>query len=129
MLVYGVFSPMATLAPSNCTSPNCPNVVTFGRFCDEHRRKAKRPRMRGTAAQRGYGYRWRRLRRRVLAEQPLCTDPFNLHSEDNRTEIATDVDHIVPRADGGTDERGNLQPLCHSCHSRKTAQAQTGRGR
>jgi 5-methylcytosine-specific restriction protein A len=31
------------------------------------------------------------------------------------------VDHIVPKAHGGTDDSGNLQTLCRSCHSSKTA--------
>ncbi|WP_366141808.1 HNH endonuclease signature motif containing protein, partial [Propionivibrio sp.] len=34
---------------------------------------------------------------------------------------ATDVDHIVPIRRGGTNKHENLQPLCHACHSRKTA--------
>ena len=34
---------------------------------------------------------------------------------------ATDVDHIVPIADGGAPlDQANLQSLCHECHSRKT---------
>ncbi|MCA1971248.1 MAG: HNH endonuclease [Caenispirillum sp.] len=33
---------------------------------------------------------------------------------------ATHVDHIVPRADGGTDDFSNLQLLHHGCHSAKT---------
>ena len=31
-----------------------------------------------------------------------------------------DVDHIVPRADGGSDEDSNLQVLCLHCHRVKT---------
>ena len=34
---------------------------------------------------------------------------------------ATDVDHIVPLTQGGGNEWTNLQALCKSCHSRKTA--------
>jgi 5-methylcytosine-specific restriction endonuclease McrA len=31
-----------------------------------------------------------------------------------------DVDHIVPRSRGGTDNIENLQTLCRNCHRRKT---------
>ncbi|MGZ6536385.1 MAG: HNH endonuclease [Actinomycetota bacterium] len=36
-------------------------------------------------------------------------------------EPATEVDHITPQRIGGTNDRANLQALCHRCHSRKTA--------
>lgn len=35
-------------------------------------------------------------------------------------EGAADVDHIVPLADGGTDDEENLQVLCKCCHGLKT---------
>jgi 5-methylcytosine-specific restriction endonuclease McrA len=34
---------------------------------------------------------------------------------------ASDVDHIVPREEGGADDLANLQSLCHSHHSAKTS--------
>jgi 5-methylcytosine-specific restriction endonuclease McrA len=34
---------------------------------------------------------------------------------------STDVDHIVPKEQGGTDDEENLQGACHACHSWKTA--------
>ncbi|MDK1339207.1 HNH endonuclease, partial [Cronobacter sakazakii] len=34
---------------------------------------------------------------------------------------ATTVDHIKPKAHGGTDEDSNLRSLCCPCHKRKTA--------
>jgi 5-methylcytosine-specific restriction enzyme A len=35
-------------------------------------------------------------------------------------EVATIRDHIVPLAEGGTDDDLNSQPLCAACHRRKT---------
>jgi 5-methylcytosine-specific restriction enzyme A len=38
------------------------------------------------------------------------------------------VDHVVPLKDGGARfDRANLQPLCVSCHNRKTARETAGR--
>lgn len=71
---------------------------------------------RGTAAQRGYDRRWRRLRLMYLREHPLCVECLAA----GRTVAATDVDHIVAKRDGGSDDYTNLQALCHSCHSKKT---------
>lgn len=61
------------------------------------------------------GAAWQRLRTSVLAGEPLCRD---CASRSIVTE-ATDVDH----RDGnpGNNDPDNLQPLCHSCHSIKTA--------
>jgi len=34
---------------------------------------------------------------------------------------ASEVDHIVAKGDGGTDDPTNLQALCRRCHEEKTA--------
>ena len=61
--------------------------------------------------------RWRRLRLQLLRAEPLCRSCRRA----GKIVAATDVDHIQPVADGGMPwDCNNLQPLCHSCHSKKT---------
>ena len=78
----------------------------------------------GSAASRGYGQRWKRLRDYIIAKEPYCR-----HCRARKVfTMATTVDHIVPKVSGGTDDEANLQPLCESCHKHKTAiDAQAGR--
>jgi 5-methylcytosine-specific restriction protein A len=80
---------------------------------------------RGSSAARGYGAAWQRIRESVLLNEPLCRECC-LHGI---TTAATEVDHIRAKAAGGTDDRDNLQPLCKTCHSRKTAREDGGYGR
>ena len=87
----------------------------------EHaRNSANYNRRRGSAAARGYGARWRLLRRMVLNRDPMCA---------HCGAAATDVDHIIPRRAGGADTFANLQSLCKACHSRKTARRDGAFGR
>lgn len=108
-----------------CAFPGCPALVRepWERYCDEHRAQVQRryDRERGSSAARGYGARWQKLRAMVLRRHPLCADPFGVHAERGEAVVATEVDHIVPLSRGGTNAMDNLQPLCKSCHSRKTA--------
>jgi len=39
----------------------------------------------------------------------------------NRITPATEVDHIVGKAQGGTDAADNLEAICKACHQAKTA--------
>jgi 5-methylcytosine-specific restriction protein A len=114
-------------APRSCASPGCPGLVSRdqGSHCANHQPPTAAPRSlgrpardeRGSASSRGYGVAWRRLRLTILAAEPLC----RACAAQGRTRGATDVDHIVPLARGGTNARENLQPLCHECHGSKTA--------
>lgn len=96
-----------------------PKLRRFGQE-QARQRAAAHERQRGSAASRGYGRRWRRLRKRFLDRHPLCQD---CHAH-GWLVGATDVDHIVPKRRGGTDDESNLQALCHRCHSRKTAKGE-----
>jgi len=75
-------------------------------------------RLRGGAAVRGYDRKWREARAAFLRRNPLCLECFT----EGKLEPATVVDHIIPhRGDSKLfwDQR-NWQPLCKSCHDRKT---------
>ena len=65
--------------------------------------------------------RWRRLKARVLMERPLCEACAGITP-------SAHVDHIIPRDKGGAlYDVANLQALCVSCHSAKTACDKVGR--
>lgn len=70
-----------------------------------------------TRQQRGYGRDHERMRERVLLEEPLCRECLKR----NLVVATTIADHIVPKAEGGSDDRENYQGLCSPCSSAKTA--------
>jgi 5-methylcytosine-specific restriction protein A len=112
------------LALRHCSgSPTCPNLS--GR-CDTH----TRPTQFGwnvahdNSATRIRGRQLQTLRRELFAREPLC----RLCTVSGRTTLATIRDHIVPLAEGGTDDMSNIQPLCAACSDAKTqAEAQRGK--
>ena len=77
--------------------------------------------------ERGYGANWVKTRARIMRrDRHLCQPCWR----DGRPTPATEVDHIKPKARGGTDDDDNLQAICHDCHKAKTeAEAAMARGR
>lgn len=69
---------------------------------------------------------WRRIRESILQrDQRLC----QTCRREGRLTLATQVDHIVPKARGGTDDQTNLEAICGPHHETKTrAEARRGRG-
>lgn len=74
--------------------------------------------VRGNRHQRGYGTAWEKLREDIMRRDHGMCQPC-LRS--GHTTIATQVDHIVQKADGGTDDPANLQAICEPCHREKTS--------
>lgn len=67
--------------------------------------------------ERGYGYEWTKLRKQVLQRDCYLCQPCE---RQGRTTQATQVDHITPKAQDGSDDFDNLQSICDDCHKAKT---------
>jgi 5-methylcytosine-specific restriction enzyme A len=123
---------MPSLPGHPCKAAGCGAVIASGPYCSNHQPAGAVGDMdrRQSSARRGYDNRWRKLRLIVLAEQPVCADPYNRHR--GQVVPSLHVDHITPKREGGRDTRENLQGLCASCHSYKTTaiegRSTTGRG-
>ena len=75
--------------------------------------------------QRGYSARWDRVAKNHLHFNPLCV----MCADMGRTVGATVVDHVVPhKEDAAKMWGGDLQGLCASHHSQKTARVDGGYG-
>jgi len=71
--------------------------------------------------ERGYGADWDRRRKRAMVrDNGLCQPCLRK----GRPEIAKEVDHIIPRSKGGTEDDKNLQAICTECHKAKTNEEQ-----
>ena len=103
-----------------CSEPGCPELTENGK-CEEHRKaaRARRDARRESAADRGYGACWRKIRTAFLAEHPICIDcggdaVVPDHDPKTRRElVAEGVDD--------PDDFKYLKPRCTTCHNRKTA--------
>ena len=76
----------------------------FNKFCRPYKNSER------------YGYQWRKLRNCFLASNPLC----EMCKQEGKFTEATEVHHVKPLADGGTNNFENLMPLCKPCHSKIT---------
>ena len=87
-----------------CSMPGCPHLTKQTR-CPKHAR--------GKTAARGYDGQWQRLAASILER-----DSHVCHYCGG---IATSVDHVTPKAVGGTDHPGGLVAACIHCNSGRTA--------
>jgi 5-methylcytosine-specific restriction protein A len=107
---------MVNVAKRPCGAPGCRTLVDKG-YCTAHEPPVKDyERFRGSAASRGYNYRWQRFREQYLSlsENVMCHLCF--------IKVATDIHHkqkltLHPELKY---ELGNLQALCKECHSKLT---------
>ena len=122
---------MASKPLRPCRHVGCTALVRCG-YCDKHRPKRVERRSAESRAWRGWYSLpiWMdELRPAQLLREPFCRECGRL----GLRVYATDADHVTPH-DGDWSrftDADNLQSLCHSCHSRKTARemAQKARAR
>lgn len=108
-----------------CGWPGCSNLVLEGYYCPKHKaiadqRKKDRKIFTGTKRDRSGSYhqlynsvKWRKISKEFLAKYNVCVICGAK---------ATIADHITPHR-GNEDlfyDTNNLQPMCWSCHTRKT---------
>lgn len=137
MFLEVIYMPYKPMRP--CRYDGCTKLCKTGVYCEEHSKlmatrwgnrgeefDKKRERLydkqRGTRTQRGYDGRWQKARKTFLEHHPLC-------AECQRRGVltpATVVDHIIPHRGDKTLfwDTTNWQPLCKSCHDRKTARGE-----
>lgn len=103
-----------------CNHMGC-TTLTRDRLCPTHARGYRREqdRWRGSAQERGYTHQWNVARNRYIKDNPLCRSC----REQGDINGANVVDHIEPHK-GNMElfwDESNWQPLCTTCHNRKTA--------
>jgi 5-methylcytosine-specific restriction protein A len=104
-----------------CTVSLCGQDATPGAsYCATHAREDYR----ASDSTRIRGSRLQRLRKQLFMRFPLCVTC----QAAGRVTMATIRDHVVPIAEGGTEDDRNVQALCQGCSDTKTA-AESERGR
>jgi 5-methylcytosine-specific restriction protein A len=104
----------------SCAVPGCPQLTREPR-CDAHRRTAFQHAT--TRHERGYGWQWEQLRRRILERDSWRCRYCGCVLERGLVflDASATVDHVKPKAEGGTDEESNLVACCRRCQQRKAS--------
>jgi len=101
-----------------CGYPGCPELIREGRYCPVHKTEMSRQynATRDPDFNQRYGRQWRKIRTLYISKHPLCEEC----EKSGRLVPATEVHHIIPLDEGGSNADENLQALCKPCHSRHT---------
>lgn len=101
-----------------CNHVGC-GALTKDGYCPKHPRKAWATNEGKSRQERGYGAAWQRIRKAVLIrDNYLCA----VCMDSGRLTPAQEVDHIKPKAAGGTNNMDNLRAICTRCHRAKSPQ-------
>ncbi|RLK45958.1 HNH endonuclease [Cupriavidus plantarum] len=107
---------------SICRQPGCGAATAKPGYCSKHAKSGggwQPDRERGSRHERGYDAEWERTRKRILARAKGLCECADCKALD-RIRVAREVDHIVSKANGGSDDDDNLQAINVDCHKAKT---------
>ena len=103
-----------TRAPKLCAAKGCHARVPPGLQCAKHPKPNGGWKHALPTSQRGYSTAaWKRARTACLEREPLCYIC--------RRAKSTTADHVVPKAEGGTDSPTNLKGACKGCQATKAS--------
>jgi 5-methylcytosine-specific restriction enzyme A len=103
---------MPRAAPRPCTEPRCKEFAVNRGKCKDHQ-----PINWSRKAYRMPGWAWSRLKPSILVRDGyLCQVCLKrgIYTE------ASEVDHVIPLAKGGSNDHSNLVAICGTCHEHKT---------
>ena len=110
---------MASRPKSICRHAACGTTIAAPGYCEKHAKDKTGWYATSTksAQERGYGWAWKKKRESIMRRDcGLC----QVCRKQGRIKAATEVDHIIGKAQGGTDDDVNLQAICAPCHASKT---------
>ena len=109
---------MPKLPPKPCTKAGCTAYQSKKGRCDKHQIKSWDHKGK-TRHDRGYDSKWYKTRQVILKRDGhmcKCDDCVM----NNIYLPATEVDHIIPKSRGGTDDYTNLRAINTKCHKKKS---------
>jgi 5-methylcytosine-specific restriction protein A len=111
---------MPSRPKSICRKAGCSTLIDKPGWCEKHTTLAVGWNQTSikSANERGYGWAWKKQRVRIMKRDSGLCQPC---LKTGQVSIATEVDHIINKARGGTDDDSNLQAICDDCHKAKTA--------
>lgn len=96
-----------------CAYPGCSEKVQGKSYCAKHDPNNRYDLHRGSAADRGYGRKWEKVRAAYMSRYPICE---RCKAILNRVTSAFLVHHVTPLPEGELLDFDNMMSVCRNCH-------------
>lgn len=115
--------------PRPCKIDGCRRLSRDGSgYCESHKPSEGTRWAGGSRHERGYGTEWDKIRIKVLERDGWLCQCSQCRGGDLRVMAANEVNHIKPKAAGGSDDMWNLQAVSAACHLRITQEQRVAYG-